>query len=76
MANIEINQSYGYDVITEKKGNLVTDINKMLENGAISKEGAEYLLGQFKNVVQICGNYKNTSIEDKINAVNSGPVRF
>lgn len=76
MANIEINQSYGYDVIAEKMGNLVTDINKMLENGAISKEGAEYLLGQFKNVAQICGNYKNTSIEDKINAVNSGPVRF
>ena len=76
MASIEINQNYGYDVIATKMENLVTDINKMIENGAISKEGAEYLLGQFKNVAQICGEYRNSSIEDKINAVNSGPVRF
>ena len=37
MAEIKIDPSHGYEVISEKMNMLVNDIDKMLEDGVISK---------------------------------------
>ena len=65
MADIKIDASHGYEVISEKMNMLVNDIDTMLEDGVISVEAAKYLFEQFGIITRICSEYKNLDDEEK-----------
>ena len=65
MADIKIDPSHGYEVISEKVNMLVNDIDKMLEDGVISVDAAKYLFEQFGIITRICSEYKKLDNEEK-----------
>ena len=64
MADIKIDPSYGYEVISEKMNMLVNDINGMLKAGIILEDAAKYLLENFSGISSICDEYQDLYIEE------------
>ena len=64
MADIKIDPSHGYEVISEKMKMLVNDINGMLKAGIISADAAKYLLENFSGIASICDEYQDLYIEE------------
>ena len=59
MAEIKVDASHGYDVISEKMNMLVNDIDSMLEKETISVDAAKYLFEQFGIIARICNEYQD-----------------
>ncbi len=76
MADINVNSSYGYDVIAEKMELLTGDIDYMLNNGEISKEAAEYFLKQYQSIAKICVDGKTLYNEENKETTQQRSVRF
>lgn len=64
MAEIKVDASHGYDVISEKIKMLVNDIEGMHKAGLISADAAKYLLKQYGGIVKICDEYQDLYIEE------------
>ena len=72
MAEIKIDSKFGYTKIEEKMEALTNDINEMSKRGEISNEGAIWMLRSFREVIDMCRDYKDIAEEKE----ESHPLSF
>lgn len=59
MASIELKPEYGFSLIEERLSFLTNDIGEMISKKELSEEAAKYLLNEFRNIANICRDYKS-----------------